>query len=418
MNRTLDPTYDFLSNLAKVAGGMISSYVNARALSQARINYTIAKDSSSTENGAQFPALLIHFSSLLPHSSNRRWRPWARDMLRVRYHSVSLTSGQITLVTEARLLHPTPQAELIKDRAEDDIVFQPQTGVFAFQVTTPIGESMIEKLRQRLIRIERLISFLTVIGKYNLTCESISLHRIVLIYSSEHHYKVDLSFTGDSPMTLTLSKGNPHLRIKDFLTRLLNDNGLETLTIALNITLPLMRVFDEIERAPPDANAAGGREREFFILPRATDWYQVRYTRPQCTLDIRLHRRRDQLKWFIKENVNAAALAITGSSSINSNMLNNPAAVCGETLSGGGSGIRWIRSAELAESLKSLMNDSADGWIGLRTGIAADINGVVDVLRRVDAMMRRHAGGDHPLAISICPPAGGPGGAGPGAGAG
>lgn len=389
-NHALDPTYDFLSRLGKVAGSMISSYVNARALSLASVKHVTVKDSSSTENGLQSPALLIQLPSLIPRNSSRQWRPWAKEILRVRCHSISLISGQATFVAEAKLLNPLPQAELIKDRVEDDIIFQPQTGIFAFKVTTAIGESMVEKLRERLIRIERLMSFLAIIGKDNLTCENISLNRIIFLYSSEHNYNADINFAGDSSMTLTLARGNPHLRVKDFLTRLLNDDGLENLIFALRITLPLMQVFDELERAtppPPPPNENAAPDREFFILPRATTWYQIRYTRPQCTLDIRLRPRRDQLKWFIQENVGAAGLAMTaGGNNINRQNTGDD----GSTSAGGE--IRHIRTAELAEALKALMNDSGDGWIGLRTGIAADPDGVVDVLRRVDDIMRRHAG--------------------------
>ncbi|KAI9788584.1 MAG: mediator complex subunit [Peltula sp. TS41687] len=399
-NHALDPTYDFLSRLVIIAGGMTAIFVNVRALSQGNVNHVLVKNPPSTENAVSFPTLLVKLPALMPHRSSRQSRPWIKEILRVRCLTVSLHSGEATFVAEAKLLHPTPQAELIKgDRVDPDIIFHPQTGAFAFKLVTPVGGSIVDRLRGSLVRIERLISFLAIIDKHRVACDSISLVRLVFIYCAAHSYKADIDFTPDSPMKLTLTAGNPHLRIIDFLTTILRVEGLNSLMYALRATLPLMQIFDELERAPlPDENA---QDREFFVLPRSVVWYQLRYTRPQCTLDIRLRPRRDAVKWFIREDLAAAALAppAGGGGNIEPENTNNGGSGGGGAdgmggASGSGPPIRTVRTAGLAQALEALMSDSGEGWIGLRTGIAADITAVGDVLRRVDGIMRRHVG-DH-----------------------
>ena len=377
--QALDPTYDFLSRLGRMAAGMISNYVNVRVLGRRNVPHALQHDSSSINHSDHVPALLIHFSSLMHQSTSRQWRPWAKDVVKVKCQSVSLAYGNIILVTEARLLMPMPQVELVKDRVEDDIAFHPQTGAVAFRLVVAVGEPVIEKLRERLMRIERLISFLNVVSRFNLTCETVSLSRIVFTYSAEHGYKADMGFAGGAPVSLTLAKANPHLRVKDFLIKLLNDShvggGLEQVTFLFGITLPLLLALDGIERrrrqAQDNVNANGGM---VYVLPRAIDWYQIRYEQPQCTLDIRLRQRRDEVRWFVREN---ASKDVVG---------------------------RHIRGPALAESLKTLMRTGrGEGWRGLRTGLVADLNGIAEVVRKLDDIMWEYA--------AVVPPSGEGGGA-------
>ncbi|KAI9832820.1 MAG: mediator complex subunit [Phylliscum demangeonii] len=376
--KAIDPTYGFLSHLAKVAAGMISNYVNIRALSRLGIQHALHLDSSLL---GHLPTILIRFSSLTARSAlDRNARSWAKELLKVRCVRVSPESGQVIMMTEARLLQPIPHLDLVRDRVDDDIVFHPPSGSFAFQVATTVGDPFIPQLHERLTRIGRLISFLKVVSRFNLACETISLGRIVFIYAPERGYKADLRFAGGMPVDLKLPQGNPHLRIRDFLVKLLNDGddrgSLEHVMLMLAVTLPLMQAFDDIERTQAEAGTA---VTQMFVLPRSAGWYQVRYTRPASIVDIQLRQRRREVKWFLRESAGRGG---------------GGAGAGGGSSSNGHSTSRNHRPAALADALKALFNGRGQGWVGLRTGIAADIDGVPDLVRRLDRVLRDHSGAD------------------------
>ncbi|KAI9846867.1 MAG: mediator complex subunit [Sclerophora amabilis] len=350
--KPIDPTYDFLSRLERTAAAMVCHFVNVRSLNKLHVHHALRSASTTFENAVRIPILLIRFSSLLSFQGRDRGSKfWAKDLLKVTYKGITSESGQATMITEARLVLPMPPVVMVKDRIDDDVAFSPATGAFAFLLHTPVGEPIIETLKERLRRIERLVRFLDVVRRFKLKCETVSLGRIVFLYSAEHNLKADISFVGDAPVTFSLSKNNPHLRIQDFLARLLNTdtNGLESVTLLLGITLPLLLSLTIIERRTSETSPATA-----VVLPRTADWYQLRYDSPPCIFDIRLRRRRDEVKWH----------------------------VCEDGI------IPPDRDPRLVEGLARLMNSSGEGWLGLRTGIAAGVDGVRDVLEKMDDVVR------------------------------
>ncbi|KAI9756374.1 MAG: peptidylprolyl isomerase fpr4 [Chaenotheca gracillima] len=353
-SHAIDPTYAFLSNLDKTAAGMISLFVNVRELNRHRAHHALRPATATFENSSRVPVLFIRFSSLLANQGRDLGsKHWAKDLLKLTYQGISSDSGQATLVTEARLVLPMANINLVKDRVDDDVAFSPTTGAFAFLLRTAVGEPIIEKLMERLRRVERLIRFLDIIRRFNLKCESVSLGRIVFIYSEAHHLTADLGFATDSPVSLNLPRSNPHLRIQEFLVRLLNAdrNGLETLTLLLGVTLPLLLSFNAIEqRSTSDTSSP----TTAIILPHTADWYQLRYDSPTCAFDVRLRRRRDEVKWHVSED----------------------------------GIIPPNRDSQLTDELAKLMNENGEGWLGLRTGIAASVDGVREVIEKVDSIVR------------------------------
>ena len=343
---------------------MISLHTNVRALTKMGVEHSLQSNHSRFEAAPRIPTLLIHFSSLM--SPDRRLKPWAKEVLKLTCQSVSLASGHVMMVTEAKLLTPVRGVDLVKDRADEETIFNPSTGAFAFRILTPVGEPIIEKLKQRLERINRLIAFLAIIRRYRFSCEIVSLGRIAFVYSERHNLRVDVGFTAGSPMTLSLEKGNPHLRIRDFLTTALNgERGLEQVTLLLGTTLSLLSTLDEIERnnSPSDV----------FVLARNTGWFEIRYGHPRCLFDVRLRQRRDEVKWFIQES---RAMVMT--KRVPSSQQPSPSPSPPQ------------RPEAFVEGMKKLMNESGKGWVALRTGIAADTgHGIVEILRKIDQLMKQ-----------------------------
>ncbi|KAI9803840.1 MAG: hypothetical protein M1825_001720 [Sarcosagium campestre] len=416
--KAVDPSYEFLTRLEHIAAGMITLYVNARELSKSNVLHSLRQPPlTTTDAGAvQMPVMTIHFSSLM--SQGHDWRPWARDTLKVTYQGVSsktmptgqggtaarIPSGQGMLVIEARLLVPLPQTPNSGSHAnDDDISFHPASGAFAFRVGGPIGRTLIPQLKERLLRIERLIRFLTVVRRFNLACTTISLGRVVFLYGGgggsgsgdgddsnssgtsppsqqqqqqQHQLTADISFGSQSPMSLSLAAGNPHIRILDSLSSQLNKapHGFEHVALLLGITLPLLRSFDVIEKAHP-------HHAPVYILPRSADWFHLRYTNPACAFDIRLRQRRDHVKWFVQQlPLGRSAAAAAGASSSN-----DAAAAATSTAKPAVTDL----PSSLAAALTQLMDQAGKGWRGLRTGIGADLDGIAEVIYKLDEVVMR-----------------------------
>ena len=345
-------SYTYLSKLENVAAAMISYYVNTRYLFHSGIRHTLSPP-SATVHGMSFPMLYIRFSTnVVPsflRSSKRTVLPWAHEVIKVTFRGVESSSGRkdtssgnAILLAEGRMATPIPQIELLTSHVDSSLSFHPSSGAFALRLLSPVGQPIIPALLDRLQRIERLIRFLEVLKPYSLKYESISLGRIAFTYSSNPlPLKADINFATDAAMRITFDKANPHLRIMDFLTSILNAAaGLEHVTLLLNITLPLLRSLEAVE-APNDSIANTDPP---VVLARSAEWFQIRYAKPKCRFDVRLKQRRDEVKWFLS---NASSSDELGS---------------------------W--DAEFENALRALWVDRGEGWFGLRTGIVASVEGV------------------------------------------
>ena len=373
--KSIDPTYDFLSRLEKASAGMITHLVNVRTLARLGVQHALRSTAPSPQASMLVPNLVVRFSSLMSSIDKRHARPWAKDVLKLTYQGISSSTGEATMMVEARLTQPK-LFDAIRERVDDDIVFHPSSGAFAFHLRAPVGEPLVSQLRDRLLRIQRLILFLHVVRRFDLPCESISLGRLVFRYSSTPPLRATVGFAGDAPITLRLDTANPHLRIADLLARMLNadgDAGLEHVTMLLGFSLPLFRALDEVE----GRSAASDSGPAVFILPRAAEWLQLRYSGPGpvAAFEVRLRQRRDEVKWFIYEDATSHSRA------------------------GATSGAA-ARPPALDEALRNLMNGRGEGWQGLRTGIVAGVDGVADAVRRIDDIMRPAAKGGAPDATA------------------
>ncbi|KAI9876507.1 MAG: mediator complex subunit [Pleopsidium flavum] len=361
-------SHAFLAKLESVAAGMISYFVNTRYLFHLNIRHVLSPPWTVLP-GTNTPILYIRFTpNMVPsflRTPQRPVLPWAHEIIKVTFRGID-TSSQRTgnpsrnaiLLAEARMVTPIPQIKLLTSRIDSSIAFHPSSGAFTFRLLSPVGQPVIPALLDRLKRIERLIRFLAVLKQYNLKYETISLARIVFTYATNPlSLKADINFATDAPMRISFEKGNPHLRIKDFLDELLNaDGGLEHVTLLLGITLPLLRAIDALE-AP-----RSGHTESVIILPRSAEWFQLRYSNPKCRFDIRLRQRKDEVKWFLRDVSTEAEISS-----------------CGE---------------EFERVLKAMFVDRGEGWFGLRTGIVASVGGVEGLLRKLDDVVRGAAAGE------------------------
>ena len=419
------PTYDFLSRLSTYAAALIANFVNLRTLHSLHARHTLQEISSTSR--VRVPFILMRLSELLPskNKSPRTKKAWARETVKLVFRGLEptapeeiLQSAQIlapqatfrngnakvagsntpavrvpaaqstapepvsrqlsagegsVVVTEARMTVEVAQAlTVLKERVDRDIAFDAKTGVFAFRLSSKVGETVIPAFIERAIRVERLVDFVEVLHKHEntLKCEYISLGRIVFLYGNVHFtdtvgaYKATVDFgSTDNIMTLEFEEGNPHLRIADYLTKVLNEKqGLDGVATLLPFTLPALRALDTLENAWTSLSSKG----RAIVFVRAVEWLVIRYdifspdqSPPRKIMfEIRLQQRRGSPWWYVKRTDS-----------------------------------REREGDDLDAALKPVWNSSGTGWQGMRVNAVAEPAGMEELIRRLDEVMRDFVSG-------------------------
>jgi mediator of RNA polymerase II transcription subunit 14 len=403
------PTYSFMSRLNTYAAALIAHFVNLRTLHSLHARHTLQEVTPSSR--VRVPYILMRLSELLPskNKSARTKKPWARDSVKLIFQGLEPAAPEeialhpeITqppadqslainpprqfgpgegsvIVTEARMSVPVPQAlTILKERVDRDIAFDAKSGVFAFRLRSKVGETVIPAFIERAIRVERLVDFVEVLHKHEKTlkCESISLGRIVFTYGGSqsadamnvggrkvYNATVDFGST-DSLMTLEFGKGNPHLRIADHLTKVLNERqGLDGVAMLLTFTLPALRALDALEGAWTPLSAKG----EALVFVRAVEWFVIRYNifsadassdPRKIMLEIRLQQRRGE-PWFLVRRTDT----------------------------------RDREGDDIDTALKAVWTSSGKGWQGMRVNAVAQPAGMEELIGKLDEVMRAFASG-------------------------
>lgn len=421
------PSYDFMANLHVFAAALVSHYANLKALHGRRTRHKL-QPCSSIPSSVKVPAIYLQLSELIatlgPDKKSIIGKNMAlKDIVQLTFKgleartrrskdtqaitpptvqqtqhlepappSASIIPAQklglphedVFVMTEARMIFsPPPQAlKMIKENIDRDIAFHQTSGAFALRLRSRVGESVVSSLIERVVRIERLVSFIKILQaqEKSVHCKTISLGRITFTYGKvtlnddgdvmevdgggprEFTAVVDFS-TADNMMTLILERGNPHLEIIDHLTRILNGKeGLDGVATLLPLTLPVLQGLDALEMA-----WASVPKGQAFVNVRAADWYIIRYDisispstgttsefRTQKVMfEVRLRHRRAIPWWYIRRT-----------------------------------DAREREGDAIDVALKPVWNTAGKGWQGMRVSGVAQANGVEELLEKVDAALR------------------------------
>jgi mediator of RNA polymerase II transcription subunit 14 len=381
----------------------------------------------------KLPAIFVKLSDILPSKNKapRTGKAWAKDIIKLSFQGLEspskmssskerqsgsppepppvsgATASRVNselrsseeadekaiVIAEACLIKPMPPSlDLVKQRVDKDIAFHPKSGGFAFRLHAKVGESVILPLVERLERVEQLVDFVEVVKKHEkiLHCETVSLGQIIFSYGSaagfagpshpdamsvdtnSSRHRATINFSGaNTPMTMSLEPGNPQIRILDHLTKTLNSTvGLNGVATLLPLTLPLMAAFDAIE----DAWTSLADRGDVIIFNRAIDWHILRYNltpdsqeqQPRKVMfQIRLQHRRGQPWWCIRR----------------------------EKESNRGEQKNTNSGDDIDSALKAVWEDNPEGenWRGMQNSGIARIEGVEELVRRVDDVIRSFA---------------------------
>lgn len=388
----------FFSNFNAFVSGIISQISDMRDLRAKRIkNFQSAANNPYLTTKSRFPVIHVSLAELLSYrtsSSDPLGRhPWALNSVRILFKGISADasaarSGKSSLqrntgITEARLVvTDRKKFSLLQGKVDHDVAFNHRTGEFCLTLRSEIGKSVIDMLIVRLQSIVRLVDFLDNIqkGSQGIECESVTLRQVVFTYgapaqandsgtAAAKRWRVVLDLAAEDGIRIELEKGNPHLRIYDFLVQVVNDpQTFGYLPSVLSVTLPLLTALDKIDDAwrPIDANGDGS----FAVFPRSVNWMGLRYRLPspqitqkrQLDLSLRLRMRRSTTWWSVERRRTAAQLS-----------------------SGAGD--------EFDNALKKVWGGSGPRWTGLNTAAAArPEDGIGPLLDAVDEAVRALVG--------------------------
>ena len=364
----VNPIYSLLSNVESIAAAIIAQYVDCRQLANLGIQYTQHK-STEVRSQVQTPDLCLNLQE-----KGRRDEPekaknrhinlkWCYDIIKSSFQGLSHSRDCVISLVSGRLYTPIANIDKLMKSMDPSLAFHPTSGVFVFRLSTPVGQPSIPALVECLDRIERLVEFLGITKRQTLQCKTISLSNITFTYASDPKsgpLTATISFPSDAPMTISFEQSNPHLRIQDFLARLLNTSlGFEYVILVLRHTLSLVRVLaiiESIERLPGSA---------VHVLPRSETWYRVRYEKPLLSYEVRLLQRINQALWFtvaVEEDHN------------NINEAGANAAV---------------------QAWSKLCQEKGPGWQGMKGGIKAELEGIEKLVLRIDEVFSELAAAEH-----------------------
>jgi mediator of RNA polymerase II transcription subunit 14 len=439
-----NPTFDFLNQLHLFTSSIIAYFVNSRELKEKWARYAFQNVPKSLRGRPlNLPALYVQLGSILPsrHVAKRSRLPWAKPCIKIVFNGISglipspvppetQSADSISsppkvqgthvedgiLIAHGRLTHPIKSGLLGNQRIDEDISFHPENGSFALRLRAQIGRTSIDELVDRLQRVERLVEFMQVVNsRPKLRCESASLSTLQFSYSkypssssnsssltgsSSECYLAAIDFSKPDDYSITFESENPHIRILDYLTKILNSNlSFEGVATLIPITLPVLRAFETIETVWADMPPTNTSEA--IVVCRAVDQHVIRYNlsppippssdstnpspelerqRRHILLEIRLfHRGRNP--WWNVRRIHTSSLAQSQPKDEIDAAL---AEVWNENLSGEG----LVVPANPSQG--ATQGDEEGKWWGMQCSAIApgDSLGAEKLIGKVDAVMR------------------------------
>ncbi|KAK4549227.1 hypothetical protein LTR36_007685 [Oleoguttula mirabilis] len=376
-----------LLRIERLAVAEVSYTVLAGQLRTLRIPHQIEKLDALTEGDASAPGpnstlsatVFVRFSPLMRDKSDKAWKPWAADSLRLTHHGIEDADFQPGELGSVRYdLRLSVDSEKMKHlrkcltRAHDRDIAINSTGGLAVRLRTPFGEPFVEQIRKRLRNLERLDGYVAVLQRLGFTCTFVSLAKLAFTYSTAPPLSAQLSFASDGSLPVRLqlepADSNPHLRVRMMLEQGLNGKNADDFSDfahTLPLTLPLLQTFERLE----DANVL---KRSFAVRSRSATWYSIAYKAPllPCAFEVRARAKAEGGKTVVRWHLQ-------------------------ETKSRSGDG--GVRE-DFVAALKVFWQEKGEHWFGIGNGIVADSVGISAALSKLDEFVRRFEGSADELA--------------------
>lgn len=371
------PSRPLLLQIEQAALAEVSYTALSMQLDQLKIPHDFEKlsliEHGNSTSQKRTPAMFLQFSKLMNPSRDRKWRPWAQELVRLTHHSddkvvsdkeaTALFTRHDLRLTVGKDSFKELKSHLGQESRDRDLAIN-DTGALAVRLRTPFGVPFVDQIRHKLSAIKRLNHCLTVLKRNSAKCEVASLSRLVFAYGPDHNLSAHLAFSPDSKQHFKLRleppETNPHILIKSLLAQSFNGTSehsfSETVGI-LNLSLPVLRTVEQLQ--------ANHNSRQSLILHvRSISWYSLKYKAPfpQITFQIRTKSKTESGKrvarWHVEQErtkANAESLP-----------------------------------EDLLKSLRELWSRSDEHCLGLNSGLAADVDGIASALEKIDEVVRKY----------------------------
>jgi mediator of RNA polymerase II transcription subunit 14 len=374
------PSRSLLLQIEKAALAEVSYTALSMELTQKNIPHHFEKpsliDSEDSFKQQTAPAIYINFSRLMNIAADRKWKPWAQELVRLTHHGDDnrhISEGEpdtLFMRHDLRLaLLGGTFKELrkhITSSPRDRDIAMNETGGLAIRFRTPFGVSFVDQLRTKLSAIKRLETYLTGIKHCHATCESVSLSHLTFTYGPQQNLRAHLAFSSDSQQSVKLRleppDSNPHLLVRKQLEVNFNSNSDQAFSETMNILLFSLPVLQTVEQL----QSSNAKSSSPTIHVRTVSWYSLKYTAPlpQISFQIRTRTKVQGAKrvmyWLVEPEPGKA----------NSDSL----------------------PEEMLKSLRDFWGNNDEHWLGLKNSVAADVHGIASVLQRIDEIVRRFEG--------------------------
>lgn len=301
----------FFTDLTSFATGIISQITDLKELKSQKKQHTLERvPNQHLSSRMQLPAINVRLSEILPSHSgdSKAKKPWALDFVRISFKGVDTTptkpGRRLRIIAEAQLnVTDKSKFALLKGRVDRDVLFNRISGAFSLTLREETGRSVMKTLGNKLQQIDRLVDLLDAIRQQHhlVNCESVNLGKVVFTYgdpveaqnssgpprpvlapgshsanSQSKRWKVTLALDDGKGTNVTLEEGCPHLRVLDFLTKIVNNSAsFMSLPYFLAITLPLHRALDKVSTAWTSESLRG--RGAVVVIPNAIDAMIVRF---------------------------------------------------------------------------------------------------------------------------------------------
>ncbi|KAF2176366.1 MED14-domain-containing protein [Zopfia rhizophila CBS 207.26] len=378
-----------LASIERVALSILTALVTTRVLKARRIPFSFehkvallspARQSATSQSAVHGWVLQLRTSDLL--EANADQQIWARSCLRITCHGFSSDKSETRHIVSGTMLKDlrVDMQKLMSSSPKKDFTFS-ANGAFSLFLATPFGEPIVDPIASRLRDLDRLRSFITTIKKRGMRLESSSLEQVKFRYGEHSVATVRFDQNDDrkgekGEIGLSFEPGNPHNRIRPHLAKIINEKdpkpfelrktdgtGLDRFSTTLLYTRPLHCCFNDIEAENP------GDIQNPNIHVRDVGHYRVKYANPLCSFDVRVRSKHDRTYWHIEDNDKK----IPDSRPTAERPPNHK------------------RAENLKTALTALFREKGEGWLGVRTGIVAEIDGVQNAVKKLHETVRNCA---------------------------
>jgi mediator of RNA polymerase II transcription subunit 14 len=235
--------------------------------------------------------------------------------------SLQRQSPPLRVIAEATVgVRNRANFDLFPHKLDRMVLYDHRRGMFTLRFRADVGSGVIPLLKERMEELDRLVDIVEALrrGGKHVVADTITLRNITFTYDSvlppnqlptasqdaQPPYKLQLILTKekDVDVDVVLERGNPHLRVIDYLRAAANSPTFSKLPAWFIFTLPLFRALERMQDAWDPVLAKG--QGACYIFHKSLDLVTVRFVvsgaqARRVNLDIQPRDKEGNLMWHV-----------------------------------------------------------------------------------------------------------------------